>query len=821
MELQNELRVVVDPVETAVCIQCGATLDVRGREPFSSITCPSCGTAQAVPARLGQFLLLRLLSRGGMGGVFCARDETLGRLVALKVMLRSLGEDADFVERFKREAQAAARLNHPNVAQIYSFGQEKGQPYIVMELVSGERLDKLIEEKKALDQAFVLHVGLDIAEGLNAADEIGLVHGDIKPENILLDEKGHAKLVDFGIATFAREAAQGEGIWGTPYYIAPERIRHQRIDARSDIYSLGATLYHALAGRPPFEGKTSIEVVRARLEANPPPLRKWRPDIDPQVEKIVSRMLQCEPLLRYPTYASLIGDLRKALEILRQQEPASGAITRVRRIQIRKKGTPAGTAAGPSPDVSSTEGGSAEPLPRVNPPREHVDLSDYRERLTEMEEAARTQRRRKIRIVLLTLLFTVGAVFLGLRWYTQRMAKQAQELEIRRVQLTRQAQIELAQSLLLRIRRATAALGSSKEAADPLVAQLTNAAVAVLGALPETAPATAATDEGAPGTQETEVPAQPGEAVAPPAATAPQDEEESDRQKMTEVIIGALGKAESLAQKVSQARQLESAAASQMEEVERASDVALAAQHVTALSNYLAQAEQTRIEINALLSALEQAAQDAQKLVADVNRKRAIRRAAEEQRRREEERLARIQSELARIAELREKTSVLIKQVQFDEALKIVRKEVPTYQTPEGLRAVKTLEERCALLVALHAFIIESLNSEVFRWGWDRGRGDSEDVLGANSAGVILKERIVPWNKVSPAQMRRFFMRYLTSERVRPAVLGKHYLAAAIFFSELGMNDLATAYVDKALKTAPSLKTEIARFLPDEQQVAP
>jgi serine/threonine protein kinase len=312
--------VVTDTVNQVTCGLCGCEIDTEGLEPFVRVECPDCGSLEVVPARLGPFLLINLIGKGGMGGVYLAMDETLGRRVAVKVMLKSLGTDPKFLATFKREAQAIAKLNHPNIAQIYSFGQTKGQPYIVMELVSGKRLDKMIDENHRLDPCYVMKIGLQIAEGLNAADEAGLIHGDIKPENILVDEKGRAKLVDFGIATVAHSSQQ-EGIWGTPYYIAPEKVKRQKVDSRADIYSLGGTLYHAITGIPPFEGKTPVEVVKARLEHPPTPIRKIAPMVDECSEQIVLRMLEQNPMKRYPTYASLLSDMRKQIEVPNARAP--------------------------------------------------------------------------------------------------------------------------------------------------------------------------------------------------------------------------------------------------------------------------------------------------------------------------------------------------------------------------------------------------------------------------------------------------------------------------------------------------------------------
>lgn len=301
-----------DPMSKMNCANCGAVIDIEGLPRFSSIACPVCGKENSVPAKLGHFVLLKSLGSGGMGTVFLAEDENLGRKVAIKVMQRQLGQDPALFETFRNEAQSAARLNHPHVAQIYSFGREKGLPYLAMELVNGNKLDGMIDSGTVLDPAFVLRVGLEIAEGLKAAEEVGLFHGDIKPDNILFDENMQAKLVDFGIASMASQGASSE-LWGTPYYIAPEKVQKKKNSARSDIYSLGATLYHAIAGQPPYEGPDAVAVIKARFAGPPPSLESIRPDIEPEVSRIIGRMMYNDLFMRYPNYGSLINDIKAYL----------------------------------------------------------------------------------------------------------------------------------------------------------------------------------------------------------------------------------------------------------------------------------------------------------------------------------------------------------------------------------------------------------------------------------------------------------------------------------------------------------------------------
>jgi serine/threonine protein kinase len=364
-------------------------LDVEGLPTFTAVQCPNCEVEFQVPARFGPFLLLQLLGAGGMGGVYRARDEGLNREVAIKVMLKSLGDDPTFVETFQREAQAAAKLNHPHIAQIYSFGQEKGQPYIVMELVPGGSLDKMMAAQGAMDPTAVMQIGEQIAEGLREAADAGLVHGDVKPENILFDNDKNAKLVDFGLA--AMNAGPGNDVWGTPYYIAPEKVRRQKSDFRSDIYSLGATLYHAITGLPPFDGEDATAVVKARFDGPPKPMSELRKNVPAEVEALIQRMLEIEPQMRYPTYGSLLGDMRRYLS---KAKPVNLAVSS-KKIMIKGKQPKATTG------VASVTGNVSADLPPGMVP---VDAIPEEE--PESEEEAKRRGRRMMLMIL-------GGVLLG------------------------------------------------------------------------------------------------------------------------------------------------------------------------------------------------------------------------------------------------------------------------------------------------------------------------------------------------------------------------------------------------------------------------
>jgi len=309
----NTLGIFTEPVRQIGCPHCGAELDVTEFSVFEDIICPSCQKEIKVPGRLGSFILLEELGRGAMGCVYLAQDEQLGRLVALKVMRREYGDDPKMMETLQKEAQAMATLNHKNVVSVYSFGRESGQPYFVMELLQGERLDAMMADGGIVNEVRLLEIALDVAGGLEAAGNAGMTHGDIKPANILMNDKGVAKVVDFGLARFMDPTAEIE-IWGTPYYIAPEKARKKGEDSRSDQYSLGATMFHALAGHPPFDGENPTKVVLAALKEETPDLLVDNPDLCPKTVAVIRRMMDKTPARRYPTYASLTADLELALQ---------------------------------------------------------------------------------------------------------------------------------------------------------------------------------------------------------------------------------------------------------------------------------------------------------------------------------------------------------------------------------------------------------------------------------------------------------------------------------------------------------------------------
>lgn len=267
----------------------------------------------ALSSKLGHFNLLEEIGHGGMGTVFRAFDPTLNREVAIKVLRENLAHDPKFLNDFLEEARTAASISHPHIVQIYFVGEEAAQYYIVMELLKGQTLREIIEKQGPMNEEKALDMAIEVVEGLRAAYKGQMIHGDIKPANIFVTDDVGTKILDFGLAKLANvEVAPGDGIWGSPYYISPERVGQRAEDFRSDVYSLGATLFQMLTGHPPFEGDTPEELAEKRLNEKPPLLRDFDPKFTRKTEEVVNKMLNKSILLRYRDYDALLQDLKEA-----------------------------------------------------------------------------------------------------------------------------------------------------------------------------------------------------------------------------------------------------------------------------------------------------------------------------------------------------------------------------------------------------------------------------------------------------------------------------------------------------------------------------
>jgi serine/threonine-protein kinase len=261
----------------------------------------------------GRYRVLNRLGAGGMADVYCAEDTHLGRQVALKVLYRRFAQDAEFVERFKREAQSAAGLTHPNVVNVFDRGEHDGTYYIAMEYLPGSTLKEVITERGALDQESVIDIGIQILRAASFAHRRGVVHRDLKPHNVMLDDAGNAKVTDFGIARAgASEMTEAGSIMGTAQYLSPEQAQGHPATARSDLYSVGIILYELLTGRLPFDGESAVAIAVQHLNDAPPPISSLRPDVAPELEAAVTRSLAKDPAARWADADEFIRALEGA-----------------------------------------------------------------------------------------------------------------------------------------------------------------------------------------------------------------------------------------------------------------------------------------------------------------------------------------------------------------------------------------------------------------------------------------------------------------------------------------------------------------------------
>lgn len=295
------------------CEACGSAMDVSGLAPFSHVACPECGAEIRVKVNFGSYTLTQRHAIGGMSVVFLAHDRTLNREAVVKILNDEYRANDRRILAFEDEARITASISHPHVVRIFTTGRAFGQFFIAMEFVRGGDLESWIQEKGAIAEIELLPLALQVASGLQAAQTAGLIHRDMKPGNILIDEAGNAKIVDFGLALVTKGGnAQAQEIWATPYYVPPEAVEGQPEDFRSDLYSFGATLYHALAGQPPCAEET-MDTDRLRVSKKKVrPLAKAAPWISEGTCYVVDRAMAYDPEARFASYEELIAAAESA-----------------------------------------------------------------------------------------------------------------------------------------------------------------------------------------------------------------------------------------------------------------------------------------------------------------------------------------------------------------------------------------------------------------------------------------------------------------------------------------------------------------------------
>jgi serine/threonine protein kinase len=317
------------PLKMVTCPGCETKTFIPGDLlPLATVPCTKCGHPIMMPMTLRQFELRSKIASGGMGVVYRAWDMTLERLVAVKLMKKELLAEPQMLESFYLEARACARLNHTNIIHIYTFDEWQSERYLVMEIADNGSLDGRIEKNHSVPELQVLDVAIKIASALDAALKHDLLHCDIKPGNILFNAENEPKLVDFGLARKAdAEHEASEFTRGTPYYVAPEKIKREPETFLSDMYSLGATLYHAVTGHVPFDAPTPDEVVQAHVYTPLTPANQvaGAPYISQETSDALSQALTKDPGDRFHNYDEFILSFERARSYLLQAQQAQAA----------------------------------------------------------------------------------------------------------------------------------------------------------------------------------------------------------------------------------------------------------------------------------------------------------------------------------------------------------------------------------------------------------------------------------------------------------------------------------------------------------------
>ncbi|MDD4102037.1 MAG: protein kinase, partial [Kiritimatiellae bacterium] len=623
--------------------------------------------------------------------------------------------------------------------------------------------------------AVVMHVGAQIADGLQEAANAGMVHGDVKPENILFDNDQNAKLVDFGLSAMA--SGPGNDVWGTPYYIAPEKVRRQKCDHRSDIYSLGGTLYHAIAGMPPFEGEDATAVVKARFENPPKPLKEIRAGVPDEVEAIVTRMLAVDPQTRYPTYASLMADMRRYLAKAGPVKVKKSS----KKIFIKGKNASTGNMSMTGPNKVTgmlVNTGSLGELPPGMTPVEGL------EELTESSEDAGRRGRKIILAIFAVIILLAGSIAGGIYGFKKYSADKRQRLETAQIMKSQSDAraaiakgVETARAAVERIRKfvpealeyATAAADEAvkafgEEARASMVPPESELADAAEGAVkPEMPEPPADGAKAATAAAKTETPEPAAGAKASTVADKPDAANEAaavadDEHPVITIVRGMYMDAyavkngvafaeKSLLEVEALAKQAEGITQVEKEVTEELVKTANKLVEMVKNMGYDRRVSDIPRRVSQLKRTLGSVKTDVASLIAlrrdeelEAEKRRQLEEAEAKKRQEQEAYNAKVAAEKAAVSEAEAANREALKQLQFRDVTAALRKAGAGLETKEGLDTLNVAMERADRVKEFHDYIVKSVP------GFKSARGWSVD--GADQRNISVGGRKIQWTEV-------------------------------------------------------------------------
>jgi len=831
-------QIITGWVRTFNCSKCSNSIDASGSNAFASIKCPECGSAETVPVSFCNFLLLEVLSTNSTRSIYRARDESIGRPVIIKIMSAEFSADHEFIAEFRREARITARLNHDNIAQVYSFGVERRQPYIATEPINGEHLDKIIEASNGIPVSTAIRICYDIALGLQAAAKNGIVHENISPTNIILNNFGVPKITGFGLITVSHTVDQ-EKIVISPQYISPEQIRKQKVDIPSNIYNLGAVLYHMLVGSPPFADKNDMDIIIAHLEQCPVEVKKLRPETPDIVSGIVKRMLQPNPKERYTSYKALLSDIGKAISIRDDKDDQKDKTPGRKQITIRKNIKRTGRTLKVKTQKKTNNPSPLKTLHTATAPKRVIKnkrqegnkntvVNTHKYQLTkkshsatktpvrtqrktltaknkELREQIRQKKRRKTKRITITLISIMMASAIAITVAYNRHQKTLARIEFFALKGAKNT----SEKLFNQINENVSSVSNSVSIATNIQNDTECALLWIAGKSP-VSQSSCATNA-------------PDESAVNPAPESTDDNHielpqnmnfDFEDEKLSEVTSKALtvetniNKLASIDTQVKTLRQNTEIIYLKALGINNSAKVEFQNIKLKKLKIQSAEYRSTSTDILEEIKRIhDEISEVSEEHSAEVERRRQAAIEAEKQRqeaiRLEQERLeyeALVKRELnqVRIDYIAMGTnSMLFASNDFKEIVNVLEEKFTEYRTPPGKKYAKVVIFRFKEIAQLKEEIIVCINKHTFPWGWGHNLAAC-DIIKADENGIYLRNKSHPWGSANVPQMLKFINYYIALPDVKFTTKANLALGGAVFCSEYGDKAKAKSEAFKA-----------------------